>query len=120
MSKKVDVSFMRMVNSEDDWKREVVDAGDKLMIIVDVFDPLWGPCEMMAGHLSNFYFDLGEKFGLKFVRAAANKETPSLAEFKDACKPSFLIYFNGEQVDRIDGADIPKIKGTIEGKAPKV
>ena len=46
---------------------------------------------MIAGHLSNFYFDMGEKYGMKFVRAQANK-VPDLAEFKDTAKPHFLIY----------------------------
>ena len=27
MSKKVDVSFMKMIANDDDWKREIVDGG---------------------------------------------------------------------------------------------
>lgn len=31
MSKKVDVTFMRFVMNDADWKREVLDAGDKVL-----------------------------------------------------------------------------------------
>jgi len=117
MSKKVDVSFMRMVNTQADWQREVIDAGDKLLCIVDAYDKDWGPCEMIAGHLSNFYFDLGEKYGMKFVRAKANEVT-DLKEFCGTAEPHFVIYLSGQLVETIAGADIPKIKSSIESKAP--
>jgi len=117
MSKKVDVTFMRFVMNDADWKREVLDAGDKVLCVIDVYDKLWGPCEMMAGHLSNFFFDLGEKYGIKFVRAQVNT-VDELKEFKDQAEPHFLIYLNGEKLELIPGADIPKIKGAIETKAP--
>ena len=59
--------------------------------VIDVYDESWGPCEMIAGHLSNFYFDMGEQYGIKFVRAQANK-VPDLAEFKETAVPHFLVY----------------------------
>ena len=31
MSKKVDVSFMKLLYSDDDWQREIVEGGDKLL-----------------------------------------------------------------------------------------
>ena len=46
---------------------------------------------MIAGHLSNFYFDLGEKYGMKFVRAKANEVT-DLKEFCGTAEPHFVIY----------------------------
>lgn len=91
MSKKVDVSFMRMVNTEDDWKREIKECGPKLLCIIDVYSSLWGPCEMLAGHFSNFFFDLGETCGIKFVRACADG-IDSLKEHRQSSSPVFLIY----------------------------
>lgn len=67
--------------------------------VIDVYDKLWGPCEMMAGHLSNFFFDLGEKYGIKFVRAQVNT-VDELKEFKDQAEPHFLIYLVGAMPPR--------------------
>jgi hypothetical protein len=103
--------------NDEDWVREVKEAGSKLLCIIDVYDESWGPCEMIAGHLSNFYFDMGEQYGIKFVRAQANK-VPDLAEFKETAVPHFLVYLDGQQLERIDGANIPKIKSCIVTKAP--
>ena len=98
MSKKVDISFMRMVVNQEDWDREVIGAGDMLCII-DVYDSLWGPAEMMASHLSNYYFELGEKYSMKFVRAQCNK-IKVLEEFKERSKPMFLTYMVGAAASR--------------------
>jgi len=119
MSKKVDVSFMRMVNTEDDWKREIKECGPKLLCIIDVYSSLWGPCEMLAGHFSNFFFDLGETCGIKFVRACADG-IDSLKEHRQSSSPVFLIYLDGELKKEIKGADIPQVKGCIMSMAPKI
>ena len=46
---------------------------------------------MIAGHFSNYYFDLGEKYGVKFVRAQCDK-IASLKDYKDRSQPTFLFY----------------------------
>eukprot|EP00325_Prymnesiales_sp_UTEX-LB-985_P023744 CAMPEP_0174717130 /NCGR_PEP_ID=MMETSP1094-20130205/25954_1 /TAXON_ID=156173 /ORGANISM="Chrysochromulina brevifilum, Strain UTEX LB 985" /LENGTH=165 /DNA_ID=CAMNT_0015917023 /DNA_START=53 /DNA_END=549 /DNA_ORIENTATION=- len=95
MSKKVDVSFMKMVNSDDEWQREVKDAGSKLLCIIDVYTVIWGPCEMLAGHFSNTYFDLGEKYGMRFVRATADNITDLKEKYLGSSEPRFLFYLDG-------------------------
>ena len=72
---------------------------------------------MIAGHFSNYFFDLGEQYSMKFIRAEADK-VAALAKYKDQSKPNFLFYLNGEEVAAISGPNIPEIMDTITGKAP--
>lgn len=123
MAKKVDVSFMKFVASDDDWKREIIDGGNVLcstlpprqrqqmlcdsldeqrdcrahvllcaaLAVVDVYSNIWGPCEMLAGHFSNYFFDFGETYSMKFVRACADKITP-LKEYLGSSQPIFKFF----------------------------
>ena len=116
---KTDVSFMKFVTLEKDWEKEVLNAGDSVLVVVDVYNPNWGPCEMCSGHFGNLFFDNGDEYGMRFVRAEATK-IPALIEFRDSAQPNFVFYLNGEMVTKIAGADIVKIKETIFEKAPKL
>mmetsp|Transcript_34337 Transcript_34337/g.68377 ORF Transcript_34337/g.68377 Transcript_34337/m.68377 type:complete len:122 (-) Transcript_34337:248-613(-) len=118
MSKKVDVSFMKMVNSDDEWQREVKDAGSKLLCIIDVYTVIWGPCEMLAGHFSNTYFDLGEKYGMRFVRATADNITDLKEKYLGSSEPRFLFYLDGEEIGNVQGSNIPAIMDIITTKSP--
>jgi len=119
MRLKTDVNFMKFVFTDNEWQRDVMDAGDGVLVVVDSFDPMWGPCEMAAGHFSNLFYDFGEEYGMKFVRAQ-NSNIAALMEFRNTCEPYFLFYLNGEMVQKIKGADIVKAKQTIFDKAPKL
>ena len=74
---------------------------------------------MLAQNFNNYYFDLGEKYGMKFVRAVADN-IKDLKEFRENPTPNFLFYLNGEKVDSVQGADIPKILQTIKTKSPAI
>jgi hypothetical protein len=74
---------------------------------------------MIAGHFNNFFYDLGETYGLKFVRAISDKVT-CLKEYKDSSQPLFLFFVGGQQVEKVDGCNLPAILETIKGKAPKL
>ena len=145
MSKKVDTSFMKLVATDAEWSKEVAEGGGKVLCsasshaafsfillfcrishtlvsartraVIDVYNATWGPCEMIAGHCSNWFFDLGEKYGIKFVRAAADK-VGALKEYTGKSESTFLLYLNGEQIEVIPGANIPAILKGIKEKAP--
>ena len=38
---KVDVGFMKFVVSEREWAKEVVDADNRVLCVVDIYNPLW-------------------------------------------------------------------------------
>lgn len=94
-------------------------AGDQVLCIVDVYNPTWGPCEMMSGHFSNLFYDNGDDIGMRFVRADAGK-VMDLIEFRDTCEPGFVFYLGGQAVAKVIGSDIVKIKETVMEKAPKL
>ena len=73
---------------------------------------------MIAPQFSNYYYDLGETYGMKFVRACADK-VAALKEHRGVAEPRFLFYLGGEMVADVPGADIPKIVEMIKTKAPK-
>ena len=116
---KVDVGFMKLVQTDAEWQREVLEAGPMLLCIVDIFSPVWGPCEMAAGHLTNYFFDMGDTYGMKFIRAD-NSKINECIKFRDSAKPTFQFYLNGEVVDEVDGANVQKIKDIITSKAPNL
>ena len=116
---KTDVGFMKLITTDDEWQREVLDAGPILLVIIDIFSPMWGPCEMASGHFSNLFFDEGDNIGMKFIRADSSKIT-ALTTLKDECMPCFQFVLNGETVAEIKGADIAKIVETIKTKAPSL
>ena len=72
---------------------------------------------MIAGHFSNYFFDLGETYSMKFIRACADKVN-ALKEFRDASQPVFLFYLDGELVETIQGPNVPAILGAIKSKSP--
>ena len=101
MAKKVDVSFMKFCYNDDEWTREVKEPVGVLLgapapstirrrpdtltsqpvkmptppvvVVVDMYSKVWGPCEMLAGHYQNFFFDYGEKLSIRFIRAERDK-----------------------------------------------
>lgn len=103
---------------------------------------------MLAGHFQNMFYDLGEKFGLKFVRAQCDKVVSShpgaapgprplpphtlalpcrrapqvtpLKQYKDTAEPVFLFYLDGDQLNEIRGPNIPSILEFVKSKAPAV
>ena len=103
MAKKVDVSFMKFCYNDDEWTREVKEPVGVLLgapapsticrrpdtltsqprknahpvvVVVDMYSKVWGPCEMLAGHYQNLFFDYGEKISIRFVRAERDKVRP--------------------------------------------
>jgi len=118
MSKKIDTSFMKEINSSDDWTNSVL-KNEGQLVVVDVFQTQWGPCGMLAAHFSNLYFDLAEKRGLCFARANADSCKP-LAEFSgtNTSMPNFLFYLNGERVAAVKGPKMPEILKLVDEKAP--
>lgn len=74
---------------------------------------------MIAGHFNNFFYDLGETYGLKFVRASSDKISV-LKEYVGASQPMFLFYLSGGEVAKVTGCNLPAILSIIKEQAPKL
>lgn len=116
---KVDASFMMLLTNDSEWEQKVLQAPENTLCIIDCFSPMWGPCEMLAGHFNNMFFDLGEDLGMRFIRAETSKLS-ALVEYKDNPKPVFLFYHAGKEIHKIEGPNLPEIDSTIKSKAPKL
>mmetsp|Transcript_51035 Transcript_51035/g.114769 ORF Transcript_51035/g.114769 Transcript_51035/m.114769 type:complete len:125 (-) Transcript_51035:315-689(-) len=121
MAKKVDCSFMKHIYTDDEWEREVQQSAGVLLII-DLHAKAWGPCEMLAGHFQNIFFDYGEKYSMRFVRAERDKLTASIwNDFKfGSSQPTFVMCLNGEKVGVVEGPIIPQIRELIFANAAPI
>ena len=68
---------------------------------------------MAAGHFSNAFFDLGEKYGIKFVRATADK-IGCLKSYAGVAMPTFLFFRSGEMIDSMRGADEAGLRALVD------
>jgi len=59
--------------------------------VIDVYTGQWGACEMVAQHFQNYFYDLGETLGLKFVRACSDKVS-ALKDYQNKSSSTFLFY----------------------------
>jgi hypothetical protein len=66
-------------------------AAAACVAVIDVYTSSWGPSEMIAGHCQSWYFDLGEKFGIKFVRAQSDNIS-ALKDYKGRAQSAFVFY----------------------------
>eukprot|EP00324_Dicrateria_rotunda_P008763 CAMPEP_0206178678 /NCGR_PEP_ID=MMETSP1474-20131121/64988_1 /ASSEMBLY_ACC=CAM_ASM_001110 /TAXON_ID=97495 /ORGANISM="Imantonia sp., Strain RCC918" /LENGTH=122 /DNA_ID=CAMNT_0053591345 /DNA_START=24 /DNA_END=392 /DNA_ORIENTATION=- len=118
MSKKVELFFMKYASTDDEWQSVVMEVKDTL-VVVDIYNKIWGPCEVLANNFLNLYYELSDKLSLRFVRAEVDHlEEPSLAHFKGSAQANFLFYLDGELIRDVKGPNIPEIKELINTKAP--
>ena len=82
-----------------------------------MYTGLWGPCDGMAGHLTQWYYDYSEVYGLKFARVQSDKIS-SLREYRDMAEPTFLFFLDGEEVARVNGPNVPAVLAAIKSNAP--
>lgn len=120
MAKK-DMSFMKMVSNDEDFHREVYDHGqENLLVMVDIYTKVWGPCLMLDNYLYNSFFDMSDAgMGVKFVRAQCDKIL-ELSEYRDTACPHFLFYMNGEKIEHVEGPKIPELSKHMNSHAVKV
>lgn len=111
------------------------------LAVVEIYNKIWGPCEVLANNFLNLYYDLSDKLSLRFVRAEVDHlEEPSLAHFKGSAQANFLFYLvrvrsplarcsrerrlaarlsqDGELIRDVKGPNLPQIKELINTKAP--
>ncbi len=98
-----------VVDVEDDEFHAVVDEAS-LPVLVDVWAPWCGPCRMVSPVLDRLAENRpGE---VKVVRVNVD-EAPSLAErYRALSIPTLVVLRDGEEVDRIVGAD-PRLADRI-------
>lgn len=102
---------LREVKKED-YYEAIKEAGNKL-VVVDCFTDWCGPCKMIMPTLQQWAVELEDK--VEIVKFNCNKHNKDLGiELGIKVAPTFLIYKNGEQVDKMTGAKTEQLRELIE------
>ncbi|KAG2450614.1 hypothetical protein HYH02_004454 [Chlamydomonas schloesseri] len=112
------MAFITEIANEAQWKTEVMETPGQLQV-VEVFQSWCGPCKAVQSTFKKLYFDLNDR-PLKFFSVSAEK-LPLTKEYVGKCKPIFLFFKDGTQVEKIEGVQAPqlnKIVTELSGKPP--
>jgi len=107
-----DSSALTELTKDDFWEYLKGDEQKGKTIIVDCFTDWCGPCKLILPDLVAYSEELGEKgCVVKFNCNKYNKELGVKLNIKVA--PTFLIYQDGEQVGKMTGAKVDKLKTIV-------
>lgn len=99
------------INAET-FDQEVVQAN--IPVLVDFWGPSCGPCLALAPSVEKMETNYGGKF--KLVKIDASKNRRFCLTHKIIGLPTFLIYKNGQEVERLTGSglNIEKIEEAVK------
>ncbi|XP_066460484.1 thioredoxin-like isoform X1 [Eleutherodactylus coqui] len=102
--------MVRFVESLDDFKATLSDAGDKL-VVVD-FTATWcGPCKMIAP----FFEELSKKYpDVVFIKVDVDDAQDVALHCDIKCMPTFHFYKNGERVHEFSGANQSSLEQKVQ------
>lgn len=103
---------MHNVKDEEDFKEQVKNAGDKL--VVAVFTATWcGPCSNLNVHLKALSLQYEDQVLILKIDV---DEVSDLAtfEFNVSTMPTLVFFKNGKTVDRFVGANAAQLKEVIK------
>ncbi|XP_024360500.1 thioredoxin H4-1 isoform X1 [Physcomitrium patens] len=94
---------VHVVNSRRAWQSKVSEANAARKVIVVDFTASWcGPCKLMAP----VFAELSRRFGqLIFVKVDVDEVQEVAAEYDVRAMPTFLFIKDGQQIDKVVGAD---------------
>ncbi|XP_019951392.1 thioredoxin b [Paralichthys olivaceus] len=93
------------VESLDDFRKQLKDAGDKL-VVVD-FTATWcGPCKMIGP----YFVELSNEYpNVVFLKVDVDEAEDVSSSCDIKCMPTFVFFKNGEKVDDFAGANREKL-----------
>ena len=129
MPPKTDTNFITNVTSQEQWDGHcTVGCIPKQLkgwlIVVEVYASWCGPCGALKLPLNRLYMDkiVGEKRKLKFLRVDAavmgNAGQP-LEAYTLGSKPTLMLFKDGEQVEIVEGVNIPELSKQVETHMPE-
>jgi thioredoxin 1 len=96
----------------DTFEKEVIES--ELPVLIDFWGPQCAPCLALMPHVER----LAEKYGskLKISKIDSSKNRRLCLNLKVFGLPTFLLYKNGKEVDRLSGGNlkITDIEASIE------
>jgi len=86
----------------DTFEKEVVQS--EVPVLVDFWGPRCGPCLALMPHVEGLADKYGEK--VKITKIDASKNRRLCLNLKVLGLPTYLLYKNGKEVDRLTGGDL--------------
>lgn len=96
--------------SQDDFDKQLADAGDKL-VIVDFHATWCGPCKMIAPKLQAMS---QEMTNVVFLKVDVDEVDEVAVKYQISCMPTFVFFKNKEKIDHFSGASEAKIREYLE------
>ncbi|KAL7587367.1 hypothetical protein Lser_V15G39657 [Lactuca serriola] len=110
-----------LVSSKDAWDQKLSEAKKDHKIVIANFSASWcGPCRMIAP----YYIELSEKHpSLMFLSVDVDELTDFSTQWDIKATPTFFFLRNGEQFDKLVGANKPellkKINAIVDSEPPR-
>lgn len=86
--------------SKDNFKKEVLESS--VPVLVDFFATWCGPCKMMLPIIEELAKEEGGKFKVAKINVDENNDLAQ--EYEVMSIPTFIIFKNGKEVERVMGA----------------
>ncbi|XP_043700556.1 thioredoxin H9-like isoform X2 [Telopea speciosissima] len=98
---------IHLITTKESWDEKISEANNSGKFVVVNFSASWcGPCRMLAP----FYSELSEKYpSLMFVIVDVDELTEFSSSWDIRATPTFFILKDGQQVDKLVGANKPEL-----------
>ncbi|KAG2691161.1 hypothetical protein I3843_09G218600 [Carya illinoinensis] len=102
---------VHLITTTESWDQKLAEASRDGKIVVANFSATWcGPCKMVAP----FYRELSEKYpSIMFLLIDVEELTEFSASWDIKATPTFFFLRDGQQVDKLVGANKPELQKRI-------
>ncbi|GMN40617.1 hypothetical protein TIFTF001_009844 [Ficus carica] len=100
-----------IINTQESWNQKLEEAKRDGKIVIANFSATWcGPCKMVAP----YYCELSEKYlSLMFLVVDVDEMTDFSSNWDIKATPTFFFLQDGEQIDKLVGANKPELQKKI-------
>lgn len=101
--------MVQIITSTSEFDQVLSSSGDSL-IVVDFFATWCGPCKMIAPLLDKFSNEYNQ---VKFLKVDVDQLGDIAQKYSISSMPTLVFIKNGQEVERVIGANPAAIKSTI-------
>ncbi|XP_028774678.1 thioredoxin H-type [Neltuma alba] len=109
---------VQLITSKESWDQKLAEATRDGRIVIANFSAAWcGPCKTVAP----YYSELSEKYpSLMFLLIDVDELADFSISWDYKATPTFFFLKNGQQIDKLAGANKPELQKKINAVAESV
>ncbi|KAK7340071.1 hypothetical protein VNO77_20763 [Canavalia gladiata] len=109
---------VKLITTEESWEQKLEEARRDGRIVIANFSATWcGPCKMIAP----YYCELSEKYtSMMFLVVDVDELTDFSTSWDIKATPTFFFLKDGQQIDKLVGANKPELQKKIVAIADSV